>query len=58
MPVSNNGARVRLIARWKGIALDIVNPNEAFDGGIKGAEYAALNPQVRRCARMIFLRAD
>ena len=59
VPVSNNGARVRLIARWKGIDLDIRNPTEAFDGGIKGDEYAALNPQVRcECIDVIFMRAD
>ena len=59
VPVSNNGARVRLISRWKGIDVDIINPNEAFDGGIKGAEYAALNPQVRcECIDVIFMRVD
>lgn len=47
VPVSNNGARVRLISRWKNIDIDIVNPNEAFEGGIKGAAYAEINPQMK-----------
>jgi glutathione S-transferase len=47
VPVSNNGARVRLISRWKNVDIDIVNPNEAFEGGIKGSAYAEINPQMK-----------
>ena len=50
VPVSNNGARCRLLARWLGLYDDLVltNPNDAFaDGGIKSAAYAEINPQLK-----------
>ena len=45
MPVSNNGARNRLIIYWKGLEdkFDIKSPAEL--GGLKSDEYLALNPQ-------------
>ena len=46
VPVSNNGARVRLIAYAKGLddsALKIESPGAL--GGLKSPEYTALNPQ-------------
>lgn len=45
LPVSNHGARVRLILYKKGIeaAVPIVSPMEL--GGLRSAEYLALNPQ-------------
>jgi len=47
MPVSNNGARVRLIAYAKGLdangAISIEPPSAL--GGLKSEEYKALNPQ-------------
>lgn len=47
VPVSNNGARVRLVARWKGIELTTTNPLDAFAGGLKSKAYEDVNPQVR-----------
>jgi len=45
MPVSNNGARARIIIRKKQISteVDIVSPMEL--GGLKSPEYLKLNPQ-------------
>ena len=45
VPVSNNGARNRLIVYWKGVEdqFTIANPSEV--GGIKSEEYLAMNPQ-------------
>lgn len=45
MPVSNNGARCRLVLYWKGLEdkVDVVSPSEL--GGLKSEEYLALNPQ-------------
>lgn len=45
IPVSNNGARNRLIIYWKQLedTFSIRNPSEL--GGIKSDEYLALNPQ-------------
>ena len=45
VPVSNNGARVRLISYWKGLedTLAIANPETL--GGLKSDAYLALNPQ-------------
>lgn len=45
MPVSNNGARNRLIIYWKGLE-DIIDIRSPMDlGGLKTDEYLALNPQ-------------
>ena len=47
MPVSNNGARVRLIIRAKGLdkrcGIKIVPPSDI--GGLKSESYLRLNPQ-------------
>jgi len=45
VPVSNNGARVRLLMYWKGLDMlvDVVDPGAI--GGIKSEAYLALNPQ-------------
>lgn len=46
MPVSNNGARARMILYYKSIGPDevaVVSP--AVVGGLRAAEYLALNPQ-------------
>lgn len=47
VPVSNHGARVRLVCRWKGLLNDgnvtCVSPSEL--GGTKSEEFQALNPQ-------------
>lgn len=45
VPVSNNGARNRLIIYWKNLEDEfaITNPSEV--GGIKSEEYLAMNPQ-------------
>jgi len=48
VPVSNNGARVRIILYKKGIPeneVKIVSPFESSLGGLKSPEYLALNPQ-------------
>lgn len=46
-PQSNHGARVRIVARWKGLlndgTLTIASPSDV--GGIKSEEYLKLNPQ-------------
>jgi len=49
VPVSNNGARCRILARWLNLyeKLELVDPTSAFDGGIKGADFAAINPQMK-----------
>ena len=49
VPVSNNGARCRLLARWLKVyhLIDVVDPTRAFDGGIKGPAYEAINPQLK-----------
>lgn len=49
VPVSNNGARVRLTARWLDLdrRIDVVDPNKAFEKGIKDAAYARVNPQMK-----------
>ena len=45
IPVSNNGARVRLLLYWKGLesAFRVENPSAL--GGLKSEAYLALNPQ-------------
>ena len=45
VPVSNNGARNRLVIYWMGLEeqFAITNPSEV--GGIKSEEYLAMNPQ-------------
>jgi glutathione S-transferase len=43
MPVSNHGARVRILAQEKGIDLDVRLPSEI--GGLKSPEFIALNAQ-------------
>ena len=45
VPVSNNGARCRLIIYWKQLEDEfaITNPSEV--GGLKSEEYLAMNPQ-------------
>ena len=45
LPVSNNGARVRAVIYYKGLEeqVNIVSPMEL--GGLKSAEFLALNPQ-------------
>ena len=45
VPVSNNGARCRLIIYWKQLEdeFTITNPSEV--GGLKSEEYLAMNPQ-------------
>jgi len=45
MPISNNGARVRLIVYWKGLESTIRFVSPAEMGGLKSDEYLALNPQ-------------
>ena len=47
VPVSNNGARNRLIIYWKDLEdqFAITNPSEAPGGSIKSEEYLAMNPQ-------------
>ena len=46
MPVSNNGARCRIIIYKKGIEdkIDVKSPMDI--GGLRSPEYLALNPQV------------
>ena len=45
MPVSNNGARVRLVSKWKGIEGDaIVYVSPITIGGLKSDEYKKLHP--------------
>lgn len=43
VPVSNHGARVRMIARAKNINLQIIPPSDI--GGLKSESYLKLNPQ-------------
>jgi len=45
VPVSNNGARCRLVLYWKQLEdeFTITNPSEV--GGLKSEEYLAMNPQ-------------
>mmetsp|Transcript_11327 Transcript_11327/g.20470 ORF Transcript_11327/g.20470 Transcript_11327/m.20470 type:complete len:263 (-) Transcript_11327:218-1006(-) len=47
MPVSNNGARVRMLIYLKGLEdeIDIMSPEVV--GGLKSDEYAVLNPQCK-----------
>ena len=45
VPVSNNGARVRLILYWKGLERDFRVENPSALGGLKSEAYLALNPQ-------------
>ncbi|CAL55097.1 Glutathione S-transferase, N-terminal [Ostreococcus tauri] len=49
VPVSNNGARVRLLARWLNLYDDIsvVDPNKEYAKGIKDPGYGRLNPQLK-----------
>lgn len=44
VPVSNNGARVRLVAYWKGLEDTVVFKSPAEVGGLKGPGYLAINP--------------
>ena len=46
MPVSNNGARARMLLYYKGVEdqVEIVSP-AVFKGGLRSDEYLALNPQ-------------
>ncbi|KAK3289592.1 hypothetical protein CYMTET_2986 [Cymbomonas tetramitiformis] len=45
MPVSNNGANIRLIIYWKGLE-DTITVTSPMDlGGLKSPEYLKLNPQ-------------
>lgn len=44
MPVSNHGARIRMLIKAKGIPIEIKEPTD-IGGGLKSAEYFALNPQ-------------
>ena len=45
VPVSNNGARVRLLLYWKGLERDFCVENPSVLGGLKSEAYLALNPQ-------------
>eukprot|EP00242_Pyramimonas_sp_CCMP2087_P014111 CAMPEP_0198211934 /NCGR_PEP_ID=MMETSP1445-20131203/25428_1 /TAXON_ID=36898 /ORGANISM="Pyramimonas sp., Strain CCMP2087" /LENGTH=312 /DNA_ID=CAMNT_0043886295 /DNA_START=55 /DNA_END=990 /DNA_ORIENTATION=+ len=45
MPISNNGARVRLVIYWKGLENNVTITSPAVIGGLKSDEYLALNPQ-------------
>ena len=45
IPVSNNGARARLVIYWKNLEGDFAITNPSALGGIKSDEYLALNPQ-------------
>ena len=45
VPVSNNGARVRLLLYWKGLERDFRIENPSVLGGLKSEAYLALNPQ-------------
>lgn len=45
IPVSNNGARNRLIIYWKQLESSFAITNPSALGGIKSDEYMALNPQ-------------
>jgi glutathione S-transferase len=44
-PVSNFGARPRLVVAWKGLEAQVQVASPADLGGLKSAEYLALNPQ-------------
>eukprot|EP00667_Euglena_gracilis_P019457 EG_transcript_20863 len=44
-PVSNHGARVRLVIYWKGLEDRVVIKSPAEAGGLKSPEYLAINPQ-------------
>ena len=46
MPVSNNGARVRMVLYYKQLEalVDVVSPADAY-GGLKTPAFLALNPQ-------------
>ena len=48
MPVSNNGARARMLLYYKGVEdqVEIVSP-AVFKGGLRSDEYLALNPQAK-----------
>ena len=48
MPVSNNGARARMLLYYKGVEdqVEIVSP-ATFKGGLRSDEYLALNPQAK-----------
>jgi hypothetical protein len=46
VPVSNHGARIRLLTRFKRIEIDIKNPSEL--GGLKSIEYAKYTIQVKQ----------
>ena len=45
VPVSNNGARVRLLLYWKGLESSFRVENPSALGGLKSEAYLALNPQ-------------
>lgn len=45
VPVSNNGARIRLVIYWKQLESAFAITNPSVLGGIKSDEYLALNPQ-------------
>ena len=45
VPVSNNGARNRLIVYWKDLEDQFIITNPSEVGGIKSEEYLAMNPQ-------------
>ena len=45
VPVSNNGARVRLLLYWKGLERDFRIENPSVLGGLKSEAYLELNPQ-------------
>ena len=55
VPVSNNGARCRLLARWLKVyhRIDVVDPTSAFDGGIKGPAYEGIKPQLKMPAQTL-----
>jgi len=44
VPVSNNGARVRLLLYWKGLERDFRIENPSVLGGLKSEAYLELNP--------------
>jgi glutathione S-transferase len=45
LPVSNNGARVRLVVYWKGLQDQVAVRSPMELGGLKTEEYLAINPQ-------------
>lgn len=58
VPVSNNGARVRLLLYWKGIEAKVKIENPAAIGGLKSEQYLSLNPQGKMPLLVVETRAE